>query len=148
VIGVPDSLPAAVRMQAPVCLRTRCQEPVLLLGDAEMASTFGVYHAESATTLGSMNASTRLELRVLPGAARSGVVGRHGSSWKVRVAAAPEGGRANAALVRLLAETLGLPRRDVSVVAGHTSRDKVISVAGISAKELEDRLSSSVEDAR
>ena len=95
-----------------------------------------------------MNASTRLELRVVPGARRPGVVGRHGSSWKVRVAPAPEGGRANDALVRLLAETLGLPRRDIAVVAGRTSRDKVVTVAGISPEETEERLSLSVEEAR
>jgi uncharacterized protein len=106
------------------------------------------YNAESATTLGAVNASTRLELRVVPGATRPGVVGRHGTSWKVRVAVAPEGGRANDALVRLLAETLGLPRRDVAVVAGHTSRDKVVTVAGISPEETDARLSLSVGAAR
>ena len=106
------------------------------------------YHAESATTLGAVNASTRLELRVVPGATRPGVVGRHGAAWKVRVAAPPEGGRANDALVRLLAETLGLPRRDVALIAGHTSRDKVVTVAGISLEETEARLSRSIGPAR
>jgi hypothetical protein len=72
---------------------------------------------------------------------RSGVVGRHGTSWKVRVAAPPEGGRANDALVRLLADELGLARRDVEVVAGHTSRVKVVTLAGISREETDERLS-------
>src|SRR3954470_20268647 len=58
-----------------------------------------------------MATSTRLQLRVAPGAGRSQVVGRHGDAWKVRVTAAPEGGKANAAVVRLMAATLGLPRR-------------------------------------
>jgi hypothetical protein len=95
-----------------------------------------------------VNASTRLELRVVPGATRPGVVGRHGTSWKVRVAAAPEGGRANDAVVRLLAETLGIPRRDVAVVAGRTSRDKIVSLAGISPGEIEERLSLSAGASR
>ncbi len=82
----------------------------------------------------------RLRLRVVPGARRSGVVGRYGEAWKVRVSALPEGGAANAALVRLLAETAGVPARDVAVVAGHTGRDKIVELAGISASELENRL--------
>jgi uncharacterized protein len=67
-------------------------------------------------------------------------VGRHGDAWKVRVAAPPEAGRANDAVVRLLADTLALPQRDVEIVAGHTARDKVVSLAGIDAAETERRL--------
>ena len=84
--------------------------------------------------------STRLQLRVSPGAARTGVVGRHGAAWKVRVAAAPEDGRANAAVVRLLADTLGLAVRDVEIVSGHGSRDKTVALAGIDPDETERRL--------
>jgi len=89
-----------------------------------------------------MNASTRLELRVVPGARRPGVVGRHGSAWKVRVAAPPEDGRANQAVLGLLAETLRLPRRAISIVAGHGSRDKVVAFDGLSAAEAETLLAS------
>jgi uncharacterized protein (TIGR00251 family) len=85
-------------------------------------------------------ASTRLELRVVPGSTRPGVVGRHGGSWKIRVAAPPEGGRANDAVVRLLADTLDLRRRDVAIVSGHAVRDKVVAVEGIGAEEAEARL--------
>jgi uncharacterized protein (TIGR00251 family) len=91
-----------------------------------------------------MNALTRFELRVVPGARRPGVVGRHGSAWKVRVSAPPEDGRANQALLGVLAETLRLPRKAVSIVAGHGSRDKVVACEGLSADEVETRLSSAV----
>jgi len=84
--------------------------------------------------------TARLSLRVAPGAVRAGVVGRHGDSWKVRVAAAPEAGKANAAVVRLLAETLALPAADVAIVSGHTSRDKTVELRGIDGDELERRL--------
>ncbi len=84
--------------------------------------------------------STRLTLRVAPGARRSEIVGRHGAGWKVRVAAAPEDGRANAALCSLLAETLAVPRRAVSVVSGHGSRDKLVDVEGMAPEETERRL--------
>jgi len=80
---------------------------------------------------------TRLKLRVSPGARRPGVAGRHGESWKIRVSEPPEDGRANAAVVRLLAETLQLADRDVQVVAGQTSRDKVVALDGISSAGAE-----------
>jgi uncharacterized protein len=84
--------------------------------------------------------STRLTLRVAPGARRSEIVGRHGAGWKVRVTAAPEDGRANAALCTLLANTLAVPRRAVSVVSGHGSRDKLVDVEGMAPEETERRL--------
>jgi uncharacterized protein len=72
------------------------------------------------------------------------VVGRYGGSWKIRVAAPPEDGRANDAVVSLLAGTLGLHRRDVAIVAGHGARDKIVALDGISAEELEERLAAAV----
>lgn len=92
-----------------------------------------------------MPASTRLQLRVSPGASRPGIVGRHGDAWKVRVAAPPEGGRANDAVVGLLADALALPQRDVVIVSGHGARNKVVSIAGIAPDETERRLASAVE---
>src|SRR5947207_13284393 len=86
--------------------------------------------------------STRLRLRVSPGANRGGVVGRYGDAWKIRVAAPPEGGRANDAVVRLLADTLAVPRDSVSVVSGHGSRDKIVQLTGIDSSKIERRLAS------
>ena len=80
-------------------------------------------------------------MRVAPGARRAEVVGRLGDAWKLRVKSAPERGRANHDVVVLLAGTLGLTSRDVRVVAGHTSRDKVVELGGISVEEAEQRLS-------
>jgi hypothetical protein len=85
---------------------------------------------------------TRVRLRVAPGATRAGVVGRHGDAWKVRVTAPAESGRANNAVVRLLAETLELPRTAVTLVSGHSARDKIVELAGIEPEDLERRLSS------
>jgi uncharacterized protein len=86
--------------------------------------------------------STRLHLRVSPGAKRAGVVGPHGDGWKVRVAAPAEGGRANDAVVRLLAETLSVPRDAVTLVSGHGTRDKIVQLAGLGPTQIERRLSS------
>jgi uncharacterized protein (TIGR00251 family) len=83
---------------------------------------------------------TRIRLRVSPGARKTGIVGRHGESWKVRVTAPAEGGRANQAVVGLLAETLGVPRSSVHVVSGHGARDKILELAGVAADETDRRL--------
>ena len=87
-------------------------------------------------------ASTRLRLRVSPGAGRAGIVGRHGDAWKIRVTAPPEGGRANEAVLRLLADTLSMPRASVSLVSGHGGRDKVVELAGVGPELIERRLAS------
>jgi uncharacterized protein len=84
--------------------------------------------------------TARLQLRVSPGAKRSAIVGRHGAAWKVRVNAAPEDGKANAAVVKLLADTLALRERDVEIVSGHASRDKTVALAGVRPEEIERRL--------
>ena len=90
-----------------------------------------------------MEPSARVRLRVSPGARKTEIAGRHGDAWKVRVAAPAEGGRANDAVLKLLAERVGLPRRALSIVSGHTGRDKVVRMAGIGPRETERRLESS-----
>jgi uncharacterized protein (TIGR00251 family) len=81
-----------------------------------------------------------LHLRVSPGATRSCIVGRHGDGWKVRVAAPPEDGRANAAVVRLIAHSVSVSRDAVTLVSGHGSRDKIVELAGIDLSRVERRL--------
>jgi uncharacterized protein len=89
--------------------------------------------------------STRLRLRVSPGAGRSEIVGRHGDAWKVRVSAAPERGRANDAVLALLSTRLGVPRSELTLLSGHTARDKVVELHGLSGEEAARRLA--VDDA-
>jgi uncharacterized protein (TIGR00251 family) len=95
-----------------------------------------------------MSAPTRIRLRVAPGAARSDVVGRHGDGWKVRVAAAPERGKANDALVGLLAKVLLVPQADVVVVSGFGSRDKIVAVRGIDATRADEALARAAFETR
>ena len=90
--------------------------------------------------------ATRLRLRVSPGAARSAIVGRHGEGWKVRVTAPAEGGKANEAVLRLVAAAASVPRRSVRVVSGHASRDKIIELDGVGQDETERRLTSAGKD--
>jgi len=87
--------------------------------------------------------TTRLRLKISPGAAHTELAGRHGDAWKVRVSAAPERGRANAAVIRLLADRLHVPASSVSVVSGHTARDKIVELRGLDPHEAERRLEQS-----
>lgn len=86
--------------------------------------------------------ATCIRLHVSPGSRRPAVAGRHGDARKVRVTAAPERGRANAAVVRLVAEALGVARADVELVSGAGSREKVVLVHGLAAEGAESRLAS------
>lgn len=83
-----------------------------------------------------MTAPVRITLRVSPGAKRTAVVGPYLDGWKVRVAAAPEDGKANEAVVRLLAEVLSLPAGRVMVVAGRSSRTKVVEIDGLAIEAV------------
>jgi hypothetical protein len=84
----------------------------------------------------------RITVRVSPGARRTEVTGPYGGGWKVRVAAPPERGRANEALVLHLAELLGVPKAAVRIAAGPGSRDKVVEVDGLTAAEIDAALGS------
>jgi uncharacterized protein YggU (UPF0235/DUF167 family) len=68
------------------------------------------------------------------------VVGRHGDAWKVRVAEAPERGKANDAVIALLAQALAVPRGSLTLVSGHGGRDKVVELEGLEPDEVERRL--------
>ena len=87
-----------------------------------------------------MSPSARLRLRVTPGAKRSEVVGRYGDAWKLRVTAAPDRGRANEAVLQLIAASLDVPRASVELVAGHTAQDKIVELAGMGPAEADRRL--------
>ncbi len=72
------------------------------------------------------------------------MVGRHGTSLKVRVAAAPEGGRANDACVALLAERFGLKPAAVELVSGPSSRSKQFRLTGLDLDEFRRQLERAV----
>ena len=69
-----------------------------------------------------------LALHVQPGAARTEVAGIHGGRLKIRLAAPPVDGKANAELLRYLADAFGVPLRDVALVRGEASRQKTVRI--------------------
>ena len=64
-----------------------------------------------------------------------------GPRIRVYVAAAPEGGKANDAVVSLLAKSLGVSKSSITILQGHRGRDKLLSVDGVGAAEVYSRLS-------
>src|SRR5947209_19599661 len=81
-----------------------------------------------------------IPVRAQPGARKSGVLGEQAGALKLAVTAPPEDGRANAALVELLRELLGLKRSQVELHSGVTSRNKTILVRGVSREILAAKL--------
>lgn len=77
-----------------------------------------------------------LDIRLTPRASRDGFDGLKAGRLQARVRAVPEDGRANTALVELVADEIGVAKSTVSVAAGKTSRLKTVLIAG-DAKALE-----------
>lgn len=71
---------------------------------------------------------TTFEVRVTPKAARN-EIRRDGAGLRISVTAVPEGGKATAAVVKLLAKAIGVPKSRIGLVRGETSRDKVFRIA-------------------
>ncbi len=85
---------------------------------------------------------TLLNLRVSPGAKRTSIEGPYGGrALRLRIAAPPVDGKANAEVERFLAKLLGVPRSDVAVIRGASSKDKVILVRGLKEAETRKALS-------
>ena len=94
----------------------------------------------SGLTLTPTGEGVQLKIRVSPGQRRDAVVGPHGDALRLMVRAAPERGKANQAVVALLAEACGVARSAVRLVAGESSRDKRVVVVGIDVATLRARL--------
>jgi uncharacterized protein (TIGR00251 family) len=78
-----------------------------------------------------------IAVRVHPGARKNGVTGLHAGTVKVSLTTPPTDGRANEALIALLAELLRVPRGRISLVSGATNRSKMLRITGKSAAEVQ-----------
>ena len=88
---------------------------------------FDAHHAGDAV---------RFSVRLQPRASKNEITGLQGSSLRVRVTAPPVDGMANQALIDLLSETLQVPRRDVRIVSGVTSRTKVVEIREVDLERI------------
>ncbi|MBX3737124.1 MAG: DUF167 domain-containing protein [Candidatus Didemnitutus sp.] len=84
--------------------------------------------------------SCTLEIKAVPNAPRSAVVGWLGDALKVKVHAPALEGRANEELCEFLADTLGVPRRAVTLLRGDKSRQKIVRIDGLDLAETKRRL--------
>jgi hypothetical protein len=82
----------------------------------------------------------RLPVKVAAGSSADGVQGWLGDALKVRVTAAPERGKANAAVIEVLVRALGLPRQAIRIASGHTSPWKMVEIEGMTEAEVRRRL--------
>jgi len=81
-----------------------------------------------------------LTVKVVPGASKDRIAGALGTALKLAVTAPPEGGKANAAVTRLLASILGVKRADVQLVSGHSQPLKRFLIEGVTVDQVRERL--------
>lgn len=79
---------------------------------------------------------TDIKIKLAPRSSRNEILGREGDGYKVKVTPPPVEGMANKALVALLAEKLGVPKRHIEITAGKTSRMKTVRIHGLSEPEI------------
>ncbi|CAN5412578.1 DUF167 family protein YggU [soil metagenome] len=78
------------------------------------------------------NVAIELEIRVIPRASKSEVVGEHDGALKVRISSPPVDGAANAELIKLLSKFFGVAKADIDLMSGQTSKTKRIRIANVS----------------
>jgi uncharacterized protein (TIGR00251 family) len=88
------------------------------------------------------NGRVRLSVRVQPRASQSAIVGIHGDALKIRLSAPPVDGAANAALIEFLADIFAVSRRSIRILAGESSRSKVVEIDGITERVVRDLVDS------
>jgi uncharacterized protein len=79
-------------------------------------------------------------VKVHPRAKKNAITGELGDALKVALTSPPVEGKANEACIEFFANLLKVPRSSVTIAAGHSSRNKVIRVTGLSAQQVQDRL--------
>lgn len=83
--------------------------------------------------------AVRIGVKVVPGSRSDAIVGWLGDRLKIKVAAPPEDGKANAAVCRVLAESLGIKPARVTLIGGASNAEKTLRIEGFSSDELRDR---------
>ncbi len=72
-----------------------------------------------------------LKIKVEPRSSKSGIVGPYGDSLKVKLASSPVEGKANKELIEVLSKEYGIPKKDVEILSGHNSKNKIVKLVGV-----------------
>jgi uncharacterized protein (TIGR00251 family) len=89
---------------------------------------------------------TLLKVIVQTRAARNEILGFRGDTLQVKVTPPPEGGKANAAVLELVAKALKVPKSSIRLIRGHTSREKLMAIEELSPDDFRSRLAGSTRD--
>lgn len=83
---------------------------------------------------------TKLSVKVIPSSSKDCIAGWLGDSLKIKVQASPEKGKANRAVIKVLAKAFGINSKSISIVSGETSTNKVLVINGLSKEDIIQRL--------
>jgi uncharacterized protein (TIGR00251 family) len=86
------------------------------------------------------NSGFILSIRTHPGSSKNRIIGEYGGRLKLAVTAAPEKGKANKAVIELLAETLRIHESSIHIISGESSRDKRLLIKGLILEDLKSLL--------
>jgi hypothetical protein len=84
--------------------------------------------------------SATFKVKVLPRASSNSIGVLENGEWKVKLTAPPVEGAANTALIQFLAEVLGVPRRNVTIIGGQNARNKLVRIDGLTAAQVQKKL--------
>ena len=82
-----------------------------------------------------------ITVKVIPGSSRDAVVGLLGDSLKVKIAAPPEGGKANKSLVKVLAKWMEISSDQVVIKSGHQSQNKIVEIHSVTFQQYQTKIS-------
>jgi uncharacterized protein len=82
------------------------------------------------------SSGTVIKVKVIPRSSRTEILGKENDIYRMKLTDPPVEGRANKAVIELLAEKLGVPRREIEIVSGKTGRLKTIRIRGLTAAEI------------
>jgi uncharacterized protein (TIGR00251 family) len=132
-------IPAKAGIQKGVWIMPSLRPKTLQSADHKSTEKTTMAAENTNTWLRRHGSAATLALHVQPGARKTEVAGLHGDALKIRLAAPPVDGKANAALIEFVADRLGLPKSAVRLASGQNSRRKTLELA-VAPPDAEQRL--------